>query len=104
MGREALVAEKAAGSKWRFVQMILDQDGDADAPFCASVFSGEKRIGIITSGGWSFTLNKSVALAYVRPEFEAPGTKVEIEIFGSRKSATIGLEPLFDPKNDRLRS
>ena len=104
VGRDALIAEKARGSAYRFVPMILDQDGDADAPFCASVFSGEKRIGIITSGGWSFTLNKSVALAYVRPEFEAPGTKVEIEIFGSRKSATIGLEPLFDPKNDRLRS
>jgi glycine cleavage system aminomethyltransferase T len=40
----------------------------------------------------------------VRPEFESPGTKVEIEIFGTRQSATIGLEPLFDPKNDRLRS
>lgn len=104
VGRDALIAEKARGSAYRFVPMILDQDGDADAPFCASVFSGEKRIGIITSGGWSFTLNKSVALAYVRPEFEAAGTKVEIEIFGTRKSATIGLEPLFDPKNDRLRS
>ena len=104
VGRDALIAEKAAGSKWRFVPMTLDEDGDADAPFCASVFSGEKRIGIATSGGWSFTLNKSVALAYVRPEFEAAGTKLEIEIFGERKKATVGQEPLFDPRNERLRS
>jgi dimethylglycine dehydrogenase len=104
VGRDALVAEKAAGSKWRFVPMTLDEDGDADAPFCASVFSGEKRVGIATSGGWSFTLNKSVALAYVRPEFEVAGTKLEIEIFGERKKATVGQEPLFDPRNERLRS
>jgi dimethylglycine dehydrogenase len=45
-----------------------------------------------------------VALAYVRPEFEAAGTKLEIEIFGERKKATVGQEPLFDPRNERLRS
>jgi dimethylglycine dehydrogenase len=58
----------------------------------------------VTSGGWSFTLNKSVALAYVRPEFEAAGTNLEIEIFGTRKKATVGQEPLFDPRNERLRA
>ncbi|MFM7821076.1 MAG: aminomethyltransferase family protein [Actinomycetota bacterium] len=104
VGRDALVAEKAAGPKYRFVPMILDQDGDADAPFCSSVFSGDKRVGIVTSGGWSFTLDKSIALAYVRPEFEASGTKLEIEIFGERKPATVGQEPLFDPRNERLRA
>jgi dimethylglycine dehydrogenase len=104
VGRDALIAEKAHGSKYRFVPMTLDEDGDADAPFCASVFSGDKRVGIVTSGGWSFTLNKSVALAYVRPEFEAAGTNLEIEIFGTRKKATVGQEPLFDPRNERLRA
>ncbi len=104
VGRDALVAEKAAGSRWRFVPMTLDVDGDADAPFCSSVFNGSERVGIVTSGGWSFTLHQSVALAYVRPEFQAPGTKLEIEIFGDRCAATVGAEPLFDPRNERLRS
>ncbi len=104
VGRDALVAEHENGSAYRFVPMMLDQDGDADAPFCASVFSGDKHVGIVTSGGWSFTLDKSVALAYVRPEFEAPGTELEIEIFGERCRATVGLEPLFDQRNERPRA
>ncbi len=104
VGRDALVAERARGSDYRFVPMTLDSEGDADAPFCASVFSGAARVGIVTSGGWSFTLNKSVALAYVRPEFEQPGTALEIEIFGVREPATVGLEPLFDQRNERLRA
>jgi dimethylglycine dehydrogenase len=104
VGREALLAERERGSDYRFVPMTLDTDGDADAPFCASVFSGDTRVGIVTSGGWSFTLNKSVALAYVRPEFELPGTALEIEIFGARQPATVGLEPLFDQRNERLRA
>jgi hypothetical protein len=27
-----------------------------------------------------------------------------VEIFGKRVAVTVGAEPLFDPKNDRLRS
>jgi dimethylglycine dehydrogenase len=104
VGKAALVEEKKNGSKYRFVPMTLDVDGDADVPFCASIFSGDKRVGIATSGGWSFTLNQSVALGYVFPEFEAAGTKLEVEIFGKRATVTVGAEPLFDPKNDRLRS
>ena len=41
---------------------------------------------------------------YVFPQFEAAGTKLEIEIFGNRVPVTVGAEPLFDPKNERLRS
>ena len=104
VGKDALVAEKTKGSAYRFVGMTLDVDGDADAPFCAGIFDGNKRVGIVTSGGWSFTLDKSVALGYVEPKYEAVGTKLEVEIFGNRVPVTVGSEPLFDPKNERLRS
>ena len=108
VGKAALVAEKAAGSPWRFVTMTLDEAGDADAPFCSSIFDGDgpdaQRIGIVTSGGWSFTLGKSVALGYIRPQFQSEGTAVQIKIFGEMKAATVGCEPLFDPTNERLRS
>ncbi|MEY3366459.1 MAG: hypothetical protein RIS71_1196, partial [Actinomycetota bacterium] len=49
-------------------------------------------------------LDKSVALGYVEPKYEAVGTKLEVEIFGTRVPVTVGSEPLFDPKNERLRS
>ena len=104
VGKAALVAEKAAGSPWRFVSMTLDDDGDADAPFCSSIFDGDERVGIVTSGGWSFTLGKSVALGYVRPQYEVSGTRLQIKIFGELCAATVGREPLFDPDNERPRA
>ena len=105
VGKAALVAEKAAGSAWRFVSMTLDEDGDADAPALASIFDeAGNNIGLATSGGWSFTLNTSVALGFVRPQFEAEGTKLQIKIYGEMKAATVGREPLYDPANERLRA
>jgi glycine cleavage system aminomethyltransferase T len=40
----------------------------------------------------------------VEPQYEAVGTKLTVEIFGERVTATVGSEPLFDPKNERLRA
>jgi hypothetical protein len=79
---------------------MLNDEGDADAPPCAPVLLRGENVGLVTSGGWSFTLNKSVALAYVRSDLATPGSK-EIEIFGERRIATVGREPLYDPENAR---
>ena len=103
VGQQALAKELEVGSPWRFVSMTLDEPGEADAPFCTSIFSGDERVGIVTSGGWSFTLDRSVALGYVRPGHETVGTKLTIEIFGRRVASTVGTEPLFDPENARPR-
>ena len=39
-----------------------------------------------------------------RADLAAPGSKVEVEIFGRRVPATVGAEPLYDPENARLRA
>lgn len=104
VGREALIREAERGPAQRFVPLTLDEDGDADAPSCAPVMLRGENVGLVTSGGWSFTLNKSVALAYVRSALATPGTKLEVEVFGERRNATVGREPLFDPENARLRA
>ena len=104
VGRVALHAERARGPAWRFVPLLLDDAGDTDAPGCASVFAGGERVGIVTSGGWSYTLGKSVALAYVRADLSVPGARVGVDVFGERRAAMVATEPLYDPTNARLRA
>jgi dimethylglycine dehydrogenase len=104
VGREALIRETERGPAQRFVPLTLDDEGDADAPPCAPVLLRGENVGLVTSGGWSFTLNKSVALAYVRSDLATPGAKLEVEVFGERRIATVGREPLYDPENARLRA
>ena len=104
VGKAALLAERERGVRQRLVPLTLDEPGEADAPFCAPVHAGGERVGLATSGFWSFTLERSVALAYVRADLAAPGSRVEVEIFGRRAPATVGAEPLYDPENARLRA
>ena len=103
-GKGALILEKARGVRQRLVPLTLDDPGDADAPYCSSVFSGNESVGLATSGVWSHTMNRSVVLAYVRSDFTEAGTKLSVDIYGERRAATVGREPLFDPENLRSRS
>jgi dimethylglycine dehydrogenase len=104
VGKAALAAEHARGAAQRFVPLIFDEDGDAEAPYCAQVFDGETNVGLTTSGVWSHTLNKSVALAYVKADKATPGTKLQVNVLGQMRTATVHAEPLYDPKNQRLRA
>jgi dimethylglycine dehydrogenase len=103
IGREALRREAAAGPKERLVPLLVEA-ADADAAAVSIVYRGEDRVGLVTSGGYGYRLNRSIALAYLRADLSAPGTELEVEILGERRRALIGSEPLYDPHNLRLRA
>ncbi len=103
-GKAALQAEAEAGSKKGFVTLIVDA-GDADAPYMSTVFKDGEVVGETTSGNYGYRVNKSIALGVVRADLTAPGTELEIEIFGERRKAVVQEDaPLWDPANERLRA
>ena len=59
-------------------------------------------VGRVTSGGYGYTIEKSIAYAYV-PATHAEGTAVEIDVFGEWVGGEIAREPLFDPESKRVR-
>ncbi|MCX7384252.1 MAG: hypothetical protein NT133_23160 [Alphaproteobacteria bacterium] len=85
------------------VPLVFDEAGEADAPALASVFLGDTKIGLVTSAGWSYTLGRSVALAFVRIDLAGAGQALEVEVFGERLACRVAAEPLYDPENLRLR-
>ena len=104
VGRDALLAERVRGPRYSFVPLTLDQPGDADAPANSSIYRDGERVGIVTSGGWSFTLDCSIALGYVSPAHCSPGTSLQVEVFEERVDATVRVEPLYDPLNKATRA
>jgi dimethylglycine dehydrogenase len=103
IGQEALRREAMLGPRERFVPLIVDAD-DADAAAVSIVFRGEEVVGLVTSGGYGYRLKQSIALAYVRTDLAVPGMELSVEILGVRRRAVVGVEPLYDPANLRLRS
>jgi dimethylglycine dehydrogenase len=61
-------------------------------------------IGRATSGGYGFRLDKSLALAMVRPDLAGVGTELMIDILDQRLRATVIGESPYDPDNEKLRA
>ena len=53
--------------------------------------------GRVTSGGYGYTVERSIAYAYLPAEHAAPGTAVEVEVFGEWIDGEVAAEPLYDP-------
>jgi dimethylglycine dehydrogenase len=49
-------------------------------------------------------VRQSIAYGYLPVEFATPGTLVEVQLFGVRYRATVMKEPLFDPKNEKVKA
>jgi dimethylglycine dehydrogenase len=103
IGQESLRREAESGPRERFVPLVVES-GDADAAAVSVVYSGDTCVGLVTSGGFGYRLQQSIALAYVRSDLARPGTALTVEILGERRRAVVGAEPLYDPSNSRLRA
>ena len=65
---------------------------------------GGEIAGRVTTGGYGYTVGRSIAYAYLPPERAEVGTGLEVEIFGEWIVGEIAREPLFDPTGERVRA
>ena len=104
VGREAILREKQKGRKKAFVSLIIDVD-DYDAPYMSTLWHNGKVVGETTSGAFGYRVNAAIAHAMVSPDLAVAGTKLEVDIYGTRYTCVVQADkPLWDPENERLRS
>ncbi len=103
IGREALRQQKLQGVRQRLVPMLVEAR-DADASSVSIVYHRGAMVGLVTSGGYGYRLQRSIALAYLRADLAQPGMELEVELLGERCRAVVGREPLYDPDNLRLQA
>ena len=101
-GKADVAAARAKGP-WISIVYCEVAAEDADVHGGEPVLDGDRVIGVTTSGGYGHTVRKSLCFAYVEPDYAAPGKRIDVEILGERRSATVLAEPAFDPGNDALR-
>ncbi len=76
----------------------LKPEGRQPAREGAEVYSGDQKVGVVTSGGFGPSVGAPIAMAYVDAALAADGTALEIEVRGKRLAATVVPMP-FHQKN-----
>jgi 4-methylaminobutanoate oxidase (formaldehyde-forming) len=103
IGRDAVVAARERGIERRLACLVLS-DPRAVTLGSEPVRIGDEVVGRVTTGGFGFAVERSIALAYLPVAQAEVGTGVEIEVFGDWVAAEVAAEPLYDPKGDRIRA
>jgi glycine cleavage system aminomethyltransferase T/glycine/D-amino acid oxidase-like deaminating enzyme len=101
VGRDALVA---AREPTRRLACLLLDDPRSVALGSEPVRVDGEIVGRVTSGGYGYSVARSIAYAYLPASSSDPGTKVEVEIFGEWIPGVVAEEPLFDPNGERIRA
>jgi glycine cleavage system aminomethyltransferase T len=101
IGRDALLAKQEPEKQ--LACLVLD-DPRSVALGSEPVRVDGRIVGRVTSGGFGYTVGRSIAYAYVPAEDFELGRPVEVEIFGEWVGGLIAAEPLFDPQGERVRA
>uniref|UniRef100_A0A2K5HWP2 Dimethylglycine dehydrogenase n=1 Tax=Colobus angolensis palliatus TaxID=336983 RepID=A0A2K5HWP2_COLAP len=104
IGKQALKQIKAKGLKRRLVCLTLATD-DVDPEGNESIWYNGKVVGNTTSGSYSYSIQKSLAFAYVPVELSEVGQQVKVELLGKNYPAVVIQEPLVltEPTRNRLQ-
>jgi aminomethyltransferase len=94
IGRAALEKARTEGTKRALVGLEMVDRGIARDGY-KILDPGGREIGYITSGSPAPFLKKNIALAYVPPEFAAPGTELKVEIRGQGVKAQVVPTPFY---------
>jgi glycine cleavage system aminomethyltransferase T/glycine/D-amino acid oxidase-like deaminating enzyme len=104
VGRDSLAERVRAGAPSRRLSCLTIDEPGRVVMGKEPVYESGKVAGFVTSAAYGYSVGCGIAYAHLRSEACLPGTRVEIEYFGERLPATVAVEPLWDPKMERLRS
>ncbi|HEY0389625.1 MAG TPA: FAD-dependent oxidoreductase [Gaiellales bacterium] len=103
IGRDALLAARGRDAERRLCCLVLD-DPRSVCLGSEPVRVGGEIAGRITTGGYGFAVERSIAYAYLPAAAAEVGTRVEVEVFGEWVQAQAVSEPVWDPAGERIRA
>lgn len=106
IGRDAVLRKKEAGLERRLVQFRLS-DPEVMVYHNEPLIRDGRIVGHLTSGAYGHHFGAAIGMGYVPCKGESAAdllaSDYEVEIAGRRVKAEASLQPLYDPKSDRVR-
>ncbi len=103
IGRDAALKEKTANPSQRVLTTIEVQAADADASGYEPIWKDGKLVGHVTSGGFGYTVGKSLALALLDRDAAVEGNDLAVHIVGQERPAKVLPTSPYDPNGGAMR-
>ena len=99
-GKQAMLE---TGIRSRCVTVLIDGPEDADPWGREALYDGDRRVGRLTSGGYSVAFSKSIGMGYVPADLATPGRMLKVRMFDQLWDAEIVPDSPYDPNNEAIR-
>uniref|UniRef100_A0A7C4UGI4 Aminomethyltransferase n=1 Tax=candidate division WOR-3 bacterium TaxID=2052148 RepID=A0A7C4UGI4_UNCW3 len=93
IGKDSLLKIKEGGIKRKLT--CIELEGKMIARKGYNILCDGKNVGVITSGNWSPSIEKSIAMGYIDVNFAEIGKNVDVEIKGNKVKGTIVKPPFY---------
>ena len=93
VARESLIRLRDEGPARRLVG--FDVVGRGIARQGHAIVAGDERVGEVTSGSYSPTLDRAIGMGYVREDLSDPGTPLHVDVRGRMVEAEVALLPFY---------
>lgn len=98
IGKEAILKAKEQGIQQKLAGFVIDDAGSIPRPGYPILNETQDKVGEVTSGSRSITLDKNIGMGYVEKEYAEEGTKIYIEIRNKQAEAKITNPPFVKKK------
>jgi aminomethyltransferase len=102
LGADRILAEAEAQPERIRVGLLVE---GAPARDGAEIYDADgAAVGKVTSGGFSPSLNRPIAMGFVPPALSAPGTRLKVSVRGRQQDATVAALPFVPHRYFRKRA
>ncbi len=91
------------GIRSKCVTLLVDGPNDADPWGREALYAGDRRVGRLTSGGYSVHFGQSIGMGYVSPDMAEVGTELQVRMQNRLWPARVVEDSPYDPENKVIR-
>ncbi|MCA2014234.1 FAD-dependent oxidoreductase [Cereibacter sphaeroides] len=99
-GKQAMLD---TGIRAKCVTLLIDGPADTDPWGKEALLLDGRKVGRLTSGGYSVAFGKQIGMGYVEPELAEVGTKLKVKIQLKEWDAVVAEDSPYDPTNAVIR-
>ncbi|MFH1772446.1 MAG: glycine cleavage system aminomethyltransferase GcvT [Candidatus Omnitrophota bacterium] len=102
IGKKSILKAKFKGVKRRRIGFVMKERAVPREGYF--IYNKNKRIGVVTSGAYSPTMDAFIGMAYVESGCHSAGSEIAVEIRGRRYTARVSKWPFIKPGVKKIRT